>query len=566
MKAHSDEEPDIESQREKIIGLGKLSIRKSYYPELQQKHAELMGKNEELHAAYEELTATQEELQVNYDELSKKEQELREGEARLRSILHASPVMQFVIDRDHHVITWNRAIESYSGIAADEIVGTDGQWRAFYEKKRPVLADILLDQALDLLPELYTEKFSKSRFVDDGYEVAKFFPKMGIDGKWLHVTAVPIRDAKGEIIGAIETLEDITEQRDAETALQKSEKFLNSVFENIPNMIFVKDARDLRFVRFNKAGEDLLGYSQEELSGKNDYDFFPEEEADFFTKNDREVLDHRQVVDIPEEKIRTRLLGERILHTKKIAIPDESGKPTHLMGISEDITERRRMENALQLARNKINLLNTVTFQDIQSAAFSLSAYHELFRTLVKDETAKMFLDKQISITRKIIESLNFAKNYQEMGVRPPRWQNVNQVFLLAISHLDFLKITRDTRVEGLEVYADPLLENVFFQMMQNVLTYGGHATRITLRYEEKADRLVLFVEDDGVGIPAEEKLMIFDRGYGKKSGLGLFLAREVLSITDMTIKETGEPGKGARFEIFVPKESYRICKDPPKK
>jgi len=487
------------------------------------------------------------------------EEALQESEARLRSILQASPVMQFSIDINHHVISWNKAIETYSGIQAEDIIGTDGQWQAFYQEKRPVLADILLDQNIHLLPDWYPEKFSRSRFVDEGYEATDFFPYMGGSGKWLHGTAVPIRDAKGAVTGAIETLEDITERKNAEDALRESEKFLNSVFENIPDMIFVKDARDLRFVRFNKAGEELLGFSREELYGKNDHDFFPKNEADFFTRKDREVLKNRQLVDIPEEKIQTRLKGRRILHTKKIPIIDESGKPGYLMGISEDITERRRMENALQLARSKISLLNTVTFQDIQSAAFSIAAYQEILRTYITDEKAKEFLEKQRALNQKIVSSLDFAKNYQDMGVKPPRWQNIVQVFLLAISHLDFLHIARNLQVENLEVYADPLLEMVFFHLMQNVLRYGGHATGVTLRYEEIPDGLVLFIEDNGAGIPVEEKPLIFDREHGKNTGLGLFFVREALSITDMIIKETGVPGKGARFEILVPKDGYRF-------
>ncbi|MDD1719214.1 MAG: PAS domain S-box protein [Methanoregulaceae archaeon] len=525
MKKHSDDEPDLESQRARIIGLGELSIRKSYYPELQQQ-----------------------------------QEALRESEARLRSILHASPVMQFVIDSSHHVISWNRAIETYSGIPADDIIGTDGQWRPFYPEKRPVLADIILDGTSDLLPVWYPDKFSRSRLVENGYEITDFFPDMGVSGKWLHATAIPILDAKGGVSGAIETLEDITEQKTAEEALRKSEKFLNSVVDNIPDMIFVKDACDLRFVRFNKAGEELLGFRREEIYGKSDYDLFPRDEADFFTRNDRDVLDNRKVVDIPEEKIETRFRGSRVLHTKKIAIPDDQGKPAYLMGISEDITERRRMEKALQLARNKISLLNTVTFEDIGNAVFSLTAYQELMKSLVTGERETAFLEKQAAASKKIQDSLNFAKDYQEMGVNPPRWQDVGHVFLMAISHLDFLQVARNFQAEGLEIYADPLLENVFFHLMQNMLLHGLSATEVTIRYKEKPGGLVLTVEDNGVGIPAEEKHMIFDRGYGKDTGLGLFLVREVLSITGMSIRETGEPGRGARFEIEIPKEGYRFA------
>lgn len=132
--------------------------------------------------------------------------------------------------------------------------------------------------------------------------------------------------------------------------LSASETQIRAILENIPHMIFVKDATDLRFVRFNKAGEALLGYSRDELIGKNDYDFFPDDEADFFTSKDREVLAGDTVVDIPEEPIDTRHNGRRVLHTKKIPLRDESGAPMYLLGISEDITDRKAAEERLRAA------------------------------------------------------------------------------------------------------------------------------------------------------------------------------------------------------------------------
>ncbi len=130
--------------------------------------------------------------------------------------------------------------------------------------------------------------------------------------------------------------------------LRKNEEFLDNVVEHIPNMIFVKDARTLRFVRFNKAGERLLGYAREELLGRTDHDFFPKEAADFFLAKDREVLTARQLVDIAEETIRNRRNEERILHTQKIPILDETGAPQYLLGISEDITERKQAEASIR--------------------------------------------------------------------------------------------------------------------------------------------------------------------------------------------------------------------------
>ena len=141
---------------------------------------------------------------------------------------------------------------------------------------------------------------------------------------------------------------DITDQKQAELRLRENEVFTNSILENLPNMVFVKNAEDLRFVRINKAGESLLGHERHELLGKNDYDLFPKDEADFFYKNDQTALNHRQLLDIPEEFIHTKDQGKRTLHTKKLPICDMDGTPKYLLGISEDITERKRVEEELR--------------------------------------------------------------------------------------------------------------------------------------------------------------------------------------------------------------------------
>ncbi|MBI5315117.1 MAG: PAS domain S-box protein [Nitrospirae bacterium] len=157
---------------------------------------------------------------------------------------------------------------------------------------------------------------------------------------------------------------DITKRKQAQAALRSSELFLDSIVENIPDMIFVKDAQQLKFVRLNRAGEELLGRARTELIGKSDYDFFPKEEADFFTGKDQEVLRDGHFLDIPEEPILTKGKGPRFLHTKKIPLFDEMGHPQYLLGISEDITERKRTEEALQaseiFSRSVLNSLSAL--------------------------------------------------------------------------------------------------------------------------------------------------------------------------------------------------------------
>ena len=137
---------------------------------------------------------------------------------------------------------------------------------------------------------------------------------------------------------------DQTDQKKAEEELKRTNKYLETIVENIPNMLFLKDAKDLKFVQFNKAGEELTGYLKDELIGKNDFDFFPKAQAEFFRKKDREVLQGQSPLFIEEELIQTRFKGERILHTQKVPIINTNGNPEFLLGISEDITERKKAE------------------------------------------------------------------------------------------------------------------------------------------------------------------------------------------------------------------------------
>jgi len=152
-------------------------------------------------------------------------------------------------------------------------------------------------------------------------------------------TSIAVQTAS--VVDSVFLLDEVQERA---TELQETTGFLDSVIENLPVMLFVKDADDLSFIRWNKAGSDITGYPQETFIGKTDYDFFPKEEADFFVAKDREVLEAGEIVEIPDEPLQTAHQGTRILHTRKVPIHDADGNPKYLLGISEDITERRQTE------------------------------------------------------------------------------------------------------------------------------------------------------------------------------------------------------------------------------
>jgi ABC-type amino acid transport substrate-binding protein len=226
--------------------------------------------------------------------------------------------------------------------------------------------------------------------------------------------------------------------------------------------------------------------------------------------------------------------------------------------------ELGRSEQALLQARSKLSLLNTLTFQDIQNGIFSLSGFIQLATGANQLDAAQANLKKGEGILHFLSESLAFAKKYQNLGIQQPRWQNVNYVLLSAISHLDFSRIRRTVDVSDLEIYADPLLEDVFVTLMENVLQSGVGATEVNIHYRENPDTITLFIEDNGPGIPAGQKEKIFSRENPQKWRRdSLFLAREILSITNITIVENGEPKKGARFELSVPKGEYRFTRAP---
>lgn len=150
------------------------------------------------------------------------------GEALLSSIIGGSPIPAFVIGRDHRILHWNRALEELSRIRAGEVIGTNQHWRAFYARERPCMADLLVDGALGAIPDWYTGKYIASKLIDEAYEATDFFPELGEKGRWLRFTAAVLRDAEGNLMGAVETLEDITERRQAEEALRRAHEELES--------------------------------------------------------------------------------------------------------------------------------------------------------------------------------------------------------------------------------------------------------------------------------------------------------------------------------------------------
>jgi ABC-type amino acid transport substrate-binding protein len=273
-------------------------------------------------------------------------------------------------------------------------------------------------------------------------------------------------------------------------------------------------------------------------------------EEDLMTKN-RELNAAYERLRSTEDKLRQNLMEINAAYEEMTATEEELRHNYHELRMSED---------ALMQARRKLSLLNSLIFDDIRNAVFSVNGYIELAKQNVAGTAAAGFLQKCEQILLSVTTAMQSVKKYQDLGISKPRWQEITITFLNAISHLDFSRITRSTNIEGLEVYGDPLLEDAFFILMENVLHHGKGATGVKIHYRKEPDgRLVILIEDNGPGIPADVKEKIFSQDFSLKGGRGLFLAREILSITGISLQETGEPGAGARFEMTVPEGAYRL-------
>ena len=240
---------------------------------------------------------------------------------------------------------------------------------------------------------------------------------------------------------------------------------------------------------------------------------------------------------------------ERVLHS------------TIEMALYKHTMQRRlnESEEALRKVSRKLAVLSSITRDNINDQLTVLIGFLHILEKKQPTPSLSEYFQKASTSAQRISEMIKFSNEYEKIGIEAPLWYDTYTLVSKAAEQVLLKKIEVKINLRaGMEVFADPLIAKVFYNLIDNAVRYGGKITTIRFSVQESGDEQVLVCEDDGDGVPADAKEKIFDRRFGKNTMVGLFLSREILSITGITIKETGKQGKGARFEMIVPKGAWR--------
>lgn len=458
---------------------------------------------------------------------------LCESEKKYATVVEQSQDGIFIA-QDGKLVFHNRAFSAITGYADEELEGRS-------------IADLIAPEDRELVLTRHQERL-EGKTPPEIYE----FSALHRDGK----SRIPVKMsiAAGTFQGmpaTIGTLHNMTEERKKERILRESEERYRTIIENIHEGFVRMDSEGI-ILMVNRSAIDLFGCeSSEELVGIPIVSFY------------RDPVERKNLID--RMGTEGRVDGFETEFKKKDGsafwgsvdahyYSNPTGEPAGTEALFRDITDRKTMERALHDANRKLALLTSVTRHDVANQLTILRGSADMASGEVRGTPAAGHLARIDAAAVAISRLLEYTRTYQELGGHAPAWFRIDET----VAKTAVRQVSIHEACGRFEIFADPMIERVFFNLFENAQRHGGNVTEISVRCRESADWLVIVVEDNGVGIPAHEKEKIFERGFGKNTGFGLFLAREILSITGMTITETGKEGKGARFEILVPRMFFR--------
>jgi PAS domain S-box-containing protein len=370
------------------------------------------------------------------------------------------------------------------------------------------------------------------------------------------------KDAKGRIIKTHGVNHDITERKVAEEALRVSEEKFRSFVENANDIIY-SITPDGIFTYISPKCTELLRYETGEVIGKPAAAFIHPDDVPTNRKSFWQTIMTGEKKSGIEFRIQHKNGTWLWYATTESPVHDAGGRVVAVQGICHDITERKRAEEALRRANRQINLLTGITRHDILNKITATFGYLKLAEMRSSDPALGAYLGRLEYTIQEIQSQIEFTRIYQDLGTKEPQWIALDTV--IPRLHVPAM-IALNAEVHGVEVFADLMLEKVFTNLLDNAIRHGERVTEIRVSSHKSGGDLLVIWEDNGIGVADDEKERIFERGFGKNTGFGLFLVREILSLTDISVKENGEPGKGARFELCIPNGKYRFIAEYRKK
>jgi PAS domain S-box-containing protein len=332
--------------------------------------------------------------------------------------------------------------------------------------------------------------------------------------------------------------------------MKDDEIFQQEMIDQLPVAIFINRAEDGKYVYWNKMSEELFKIPATRVLGKTDADLFPQDTVAMIHKENQEIFLKRS--EVHNKIISNRHLDGRIIHMIIVPVFDSHGTPQYVLGISEDVSH--------QNINLKMDLLFSITRHDILDNLSVIMSHLERAQLKNTRDEMQQFFDKTIGSIESIRNQIAYVRALQELGFISPKWQQVTQAFGDAVRLLPDHTAMIRTDVEGVEIFADPLLPRVFYNLLENSLRNRTRRNpEIALFTLKDNEDLLLVYTDNGYWIPEAKKETVFEAGNEMETISGLFLIRELLGFTGITIRETGTRNEGVRFEIRVPAGKFRF-------
>lgn len=448
----------------------------------------------------------------------------RDKEELLTSILNAAPDVIFALDRDMMIIDVYRS----------ELDPGSATGKNFLDFADPEYHGVIREAV--------------GRLFETG-EPVRWEARGGQEfdsNIWYDSNASLLMDGE-RVVGAVVVSRDISVRKAMESGLVESEAKFHSLFDNALDGMFLTRP-DGSILMCNSAACEMLGMSEEAIVAVGREGILVKDELLQRALEERERTGRVTCEVHYRRKDGGIITGETASNIFKAA---DGSLMTSI--IIRNTTERRQREDALKLANLQLNLLNQVTRHDMINQITIMSGYVALTEMGELDENQREFVRKVKNSLEILRTQLEFTRQYQEIGTEPPRWQSVAELVRKAVGSVELNGLGVIGPETDVCINADPMLEKVVYNLIENVVRHGKGASKVVITAQEEDGRTILSFQDDGPGIDEADRAHLFERGYGKHTGFGLFMSREILRMTGLEIRENGIPGKGARFEIVVP-------------